>query len=103
MATKSEVKRAKEICRQIQLAASKRHVRIHIESTDDNANRLRALEGICGDCQHLLIEPNLTGTRKGVGLRCTEGISPLNLFRDTELGEIPQCDSYYSLPLSEIS
>lgn len=62
------------------------------ETMGDTANRMRALEGICGSCTHLVLELNKDNPRKQtVKLRCLAGYSPLGLYINTDLGQKPVC------------
>jgi len=68
--------------------------RIHMEAAEDNMNRLRALEGICGKCKNINVEIIPRDGKKTATIRCKKGHSPLNLYYDTPLGETPNCQDY---------
>lgn len=64
---------------------------------EDNANRLRALNGICGQCEHLTTKFKKRDGKTRVILKCDAKKSPLALYQKTEIGELPDCPSYTPL------
>lgn len=94
MATRQEINMAISALKQHQQDFGRRHSRIHVNTADDNFHRKRALDGICGSCNALIIEINSPGRYKEVKLRCREGAIPLDLYRKTELGQTPVCDTF---------
>ncbi len=100
MANNVEVEVAIGILRQSQFQIGKRHKRYHEETMSDNAIRLRALDGICGQCPNLEINIlNLPGGRKGVSLHCQGGQSPVRLYRHTPQGIVPSCPEFVETAL----
>jgi len=95
MATEHEVSIARSVIRRFASKAVKRHSRIHDDAMEDNANRRRALDGVCGHCKHLKIETirTFTGTQS-VKLRCNASLSPLLLYENTDLGKTPICPKF---------
>ena len=81
-----------------------RHSRIHDDTADENLARLRALEprGLCGQCEHLKIKMFINDGRKRVQLRCNAEESPLELYQDTPMGEVPVCPKFSSVPAQEV-
>lgn len=63
-------------------------------SQDDNANRGRALDGLCGGCTNLLPEVKGEGKYAQVRLQCRANLSPLDLYRKTDLGQAADCPQY---------
>lgn len=50
-----DAKTALGILRGHQARVGKAHNRTHLESMDDTVNRMRAIEGICGLCDNLVV------------------------------------------------
>lgn len=80
---------ALEIIRKRQLSLK----RYHKEARQANVARMRAIEGLCGQCENVTMREIITaGSRqKGVQLGCLARCSPLELYLQTPLGEIPSC------------
>jgi hypothetical protein len=91
---KIDLQEALRILRTLQAEATRPHSRSHLGAQDDNALRIRAVKGICGQCSNLVLEGFLGDGKKRVRLRCQVGGSPLDLYRKTELGETPVCAGY---------
>lgn len=73
----------------------KRHSRVHNNTGEDNAQRLRAINGgICGCCVNLRIDFVRSGDKDRVMLKCKEGLSPLDLYRNTDLGKKAYCPKF---------
>lgn len=88
------IEEAFAILRNRQLTATKGHARVHQEAMEDNTERIRALEKLCGDCSNLSIKKFIQDGKKCVGLHCKTKRSPLDLIRRTELGEKPNCPNF---------
>jgi len=89
-----QVSRAKEVLRSLMGNYLKPHPRMHTEAAEDNVNRLRALEGICGSCTNLdLIFPRIDGKERVV-LNCKKGHIPVALYGNTPLGEKAVCKDF---------
>ena len=72
----------------------KPHSRIHKDAALDNIHRLRAIDGgICGQCPNVRLEVT-KGHRQLVEVRCWGKYSPLMMYRQTELGKIPECPGF---------
>ncbi len=56
--------------------------------------RLRALEGICGECSNVELQFDHNQGKDRVGIRCTVGYSPIVLYENTPLGGQASCDGY---------
>ena len=92
MASIQEVKEGLSVCRDFARSASKRGNRIHKDTLDDNKQRMRALEGICGDCPNLRIEYRRRLYREVI-MRCEARQSPIIIYKNTDLGQVPNCTS----------
>lgn len=68
--------------------------RIHLDTAGDNAQRLRAINGVCGHCVNFKIEIIYQDCKERAVLRCTKGFSPLALYRKTELGQEARCTGF---------
>jgi len=96
MATDNEVGRATHILRKAASQLGRRHSRQHCDGIERDELRERALEGLCGQCDALQVEihsergPN----HEGLSLRCTKGISPIDLYRRTPLGTDADCSGF---------
>ncbi len=73
----------------------KRGARIHDRVLDVNLHRIRALEGICGNCDTLKIDFEIRDGHKRVILRCEKGLSPVDLYRNTDFGKEAKCSGFY--------
>ncbi|MCJ7805050.1 hypothetical protein MUP46_00115 [Patescibacteria group bacterium] len=94
METEKRVTQAKEVIRDLLARYSKPHHRIHGDAALDNANRLRALEGLCGHCHGLNLRFGHRDGKNIVSLGCTEGNSPVALYDNTLPGEKASCPDY---------
>lgn len=105
MATEREIADAKEVLRSLQRQHTRRHGRVHDDAADDNANRLRALEGLCGECVKLKLYFDNKDGKDVVALGCRKRHSPLTLYRNTLPGVEASCDGYAErvrITLSEV-
>jgi len=85
---------AKEVLHRLLGRYSKPHSRIHDDAALDNVNRLRALEGLCGECANLKIGFARRDGKDRVALGCSKGCSPSALYGNTPLGEQASCDGH---------
>lgn len=92
METERQIEKGKEVIRSIlrRHGGKKRH-RVHLEAAEDNVHRLRALEGICGNCKNVKVEIVRRDGKDTTSVYCRAGHSPLELYYDTPLGEYPGC------------
>lgn len=72
--------------------------RIHNQAAEENVHRLRALEGICGSCNSLVVEIDRQDNRSVVRLRCASGLDPLELYRGTPFGAEARCARFSKIP-----
>ena len=72
----------------------KPHPRMHTEAAEDNQNRLRALDGICGKCEFLDLKFLHFDGKDRVVLGCKKGHLPVALYGKTPLGEQAFCEDY---------
>ncbi len=92
MAVEKDLKEAMDRLRKHQNHIGRRHNRFHIESMEETVYRMRALEGICGQCDNLLLLQTRDSIgKKTVKLICHAGHSPIDLYRTTDLGKVPFC------------
>jgi len=94
METEQRIATAKEVLHRLQGRYSKPHSRIHDDAALDNVNRLRALEGLCGECDSLKLGLPHRDGKDRVVLGCSKGHSPLALYENTLFGEEAFCDGY---------
>lgn len=87
-----EVENALTILRKETKLAGRANSRVRRnDAKEDTVNRIRSLEQDCGGCANLKIEINNRGGMQMVSLRCTQGRSPLDLYRKTDLGQPSNC------------
>lgn len=74
--------------------SSKGHKRLRASEQEKNSSQMRALEGICGECVN--IRPFLYRSKPHdtVALGCRRDFSPINLYRNTPLGEKAFCPGF---------
>lgn len=90
-----DVETALKILRRWRRDIGKPHSRIHKDTASDNAHCIRVLEfGDCGRCSALHLESTQTSSKESVSIRCDEGHSPLDMSRQTPLGETPKCPGF---------
>jgi hypothetical protein len=78
----------RRILRDIQSAIGKPRNRLHDDMLEDTSHKLRALNGdVCATCEKLRVFKMHTDGRDRVSLRCSAKLSPLELYRNTELGK----------------
>jgi hypothetical protein len=94
MATDLEVRDARSVIRHLQSRSTRRHSRVHSGADDENADRIRALEGKCGHCVYLVLNFNHQDGRDIVKLRCREGQEPVTLYQNTDLGKEANCPKF---------
>lgn len=95
-ATTIEISDALRALRKIQsdFGNRKKGVRYHDEAKGDNANRIRALEGLCACCQHLHIDLKKQDRKPMAKISCAARISPIELYRYTDLGKPANCPKF---------
>ena len=94
MEREQRIATAKETVHRLLGRYSKPHSRIHDDAALDNVNKLRALEGLCGECDNLKLEFPRKDGKDRVFLDCSKGHSPLALYENTPLGEQASCDGH---------
>jgi hypothetical protein len=94
MERERQITRAKQVLRNLMGDFIKPHPRMHTEAAEDNVNRLRALEGICGSCSNLDPRFSHIHGRDRVVLNCTKKHIPLALYRETPMGEEAVCRDF---------
>lgn len=86
------VNQAIKSIKETQKSFKHQHNRVHLDTSEDNMHRLRALEiGICRSCDNLKIEFNHQDGYNRVSLGCKKGLSPLELYRNTPMGQKAKC------------
>ncbi len=88
------VKEAKRVIRNIQSLVDKRHRRVHMDALEDNSNRLRAINGLCGDCVNLRAYKKFQQGKERISLHCEVFHNPMDLYRNTELGQKAECPDF---------
>ena len=86
-----QISKAKGVIRSLMGRYDKPHTRIHKQAAEDNVNRLRALEGICGRCTNLDLKFLHIDAKDRVVLKCTKGHIPSALYWKTPPGEEAVC------------
>mgnify|MGYP001592904320 CR=1 FL=1 len=87
------VNEALSVLRNLQSQIGHSRSRYHDGAMEDNMRRMRAIgeRGICGSCDNIHPEVSLKHGKKRISLRCRANNSPLELYRQTLLGETPNC------------
>lgn len=94
METEQRIAAAKEVLHRFLGRYTHRHSRIHDETALENVNRLRALDGLCGECTSLKLQFDHNQGKDLVGVGCNKGYSPVVLYDNTLPGEQASCDGY---------
>ena|SRR3989344_3585072 len=94
MRAEQDITEAIKVLKRITARKGKRGVRIHQGSAEDAGQRIRALEGLCGDCSNLTTEFTFFDGKPRVMLRCAAMNSPIELFRRTPFGQEAQCKDF---------
>jgi len=94
MEREREVTQAKVVLRRFFGLRTKRHDRIHDQAAEDNADRLRALEGLCGQCKSLVINFGHRDGKDTVVLVCKKGYLPTALYANTLMGQEAFCNDF---------
>jgi hypothetical protein len=92
MEREKQIIKAKQVLRDLSAGFVRRHKRMHDQAAEDNINRLRALEGICGNCQNLIIRFPQRDGRNRVTLECKKGHFPGHLYGETPMGKEAVCE-----------
>ena len=69
----------------------KRRMRFHQLAADNMMQRLRSLDGICGDCRNMQLEFFTAEGKKLVEVNCCRGHDPVELYAATPLGQEADC------------
>lgn len=69
----------------------KKGVRIHQQAADNMMQRLRSLDGICGDCKNMQLEFFTSEGKKLVDVLCLSGHDPVQVYANTPLGQQAEC------------
>ena len=94
MEREQEIVAAKKVLRRFLSLKSKRHIRgarIHRQAAEDNHNRLRALDGLCGQCVSLRLKFRRVDAKDVVAVLCNKQYSPLDLYDKTLMGQEAAC------------
>jgi len=91
MAKEWEVLVARSVLREFRRKINSKNVRVNRATLENNNYKLRALDGICGNCQNLGIQISDNGNFRGVSLSCIKRHNPIELYASTPLGETAKC------------
>jgi hypothetical protein len=94
MEIEQRIGEAKYVIHDLLQTFGKRHTRIHKDAAGGNTQRLRALEGLCGQCQFVEVDIRRINGKMGVGIGCDKGLSPIKLYENTPLGEEASCEPF---------
>lgn len=95
MEKEADILRAKATMRDLlSRRGVKRGVRIHQQAAEDTLQRLRSLEGICGNCQNMQLEFFRADDKDMVEVHCCKGHRPHRLYGDTPFGQKPDCPDF---------
>jgi hypothetical protein len=96
LAAERDINKAKKILRRWRGQIGKPGLRQHNETRQNNLRKADALDGVCGSCQHLVINFHGWGRSKSVQLCCAKGNSPEVLHMDADIGVWPHCEDFDS-------
>jgi len=88
------VAEARQILRKGQWGATKRGSRTHESAEQDNADRLRAIDNLCGGCEYLRLVEFRQDGKQCVKVGCQKRESPLGIAKNTNLGEEFSCPDF---------
>lgn len=91
METEQQITAAKQVLRRLQARYTHPNARMHSPAAEDNVNRLRALEGLCGNCANLELRFSRRDGRDIVVVGCSKGDFSAALYERTPLGEEASC------------
>jgi hypothetical protein len=96
METQKNIQSAQEVIRKMQSAAGKKGSRVHQESLETNTLKARALNGLCGNCLNLTLcfYGKSDSPYSSVSLGCIRRHSPVEMYRNTPLGQEATCDDF---------
>ncbi|OGM06607.1 hypothetical protein A3E15_02100 [Candidatus Woesebacteria bacterium RIFCSPHIGHO2_12_FULL_42_9] len=97
MEREQEIVAAKNVLRSFLRRGGKHHmhgVRIHRQAAEDNLNRLRALEGLCGRCVNLELRISRLDGKDIVVVGCRNGFIPSELYFNTPMGKTAECSGF---------
>ena len=100
MESEKRISEAKRKIRNFNSRRERRGRRVHENVYEDNKDRLRALDGICGDCANFKLGFKHFDGKDRILLRCKKNNSPLQLYRDTPFGQLATCQDF--TPRNEI-
>ena len=89
-----QISKAKGVIRSLMGRYDKPHHRIHKQAADDNVNRLRALDGICGRCINLELTFSHIDGKDRVVVKCSKKHIPSALYWKTPPGEEAVCKDF---------
>jgi hypothetical protein len=86
----------KKIIRDLQNRSMGGHVRntVNNDVAELNSARLRALNGLCGNCVYLTVFRKNQDNKVMASLDCGAHKDPVDLYMKTELGEKAECASF---------
>ena len=73
---------------------SQRGRRYHRSAAEDDLQRLRALEGLCGHCERVMVKVVKVDRRMRTAIDCQAGYSPLDLYYNTPMVEEADCPGF---------
>lgn len=86
-----QINEAKRRLRKQNTRIGKKGNRMHPGRMQDNADRSRALDGVCGSCENLILKFDYIAGSDSVSLMCRANSDPLDLYRQTDIFDTPEC------------
>lgn len=68
-----------------------RHIRMHRQALEDNLNRIRALDGICGRCKNLKLRFGRVDGKDVVAVLCRRQYMPMKIYENILMGQEASC------------
>jgi hypothetical protein len=96
MEREQDIARARKVLNGFLYRPKRGKSRIHEEALEMANERLRALNGICGICENLILNIFYQDGKDVVATKCKANNSPVELYMNTPLGQVPVCPDFTS-------
>lgn len=94
MESELQISKARKVIRSLFRQSQKHNARMHKYALEDNNDRLRALDGVCGQCVNLGLNFRSMDGKEVVRLLCRKDHNPMILYQQTPFGQPASCDDF---------